>query len=177
MSVRAGGTPPSGVGSGTVGQAVAPAVRTLTPTPPPTTPPTTPGSSDGLCRVDLFAGSCRRRTHKDRGPWDEPPAGPVCALDSRGSSRRLPGEDPAAAPEKEQLLELGNRAASRAGAPHRWVIPPLSTPALVMEVQGREGWPEEGWWMGWAGEAQPRIGVGTEGRTDRTWFDSAVRVL
>lgn len=134
-------------------------------------PPTTPGSSDGLCRVDLFAGSCRQQTHKDRGPWDAAPAGPVCAPtpeEAQGGCQ----EDPAAAPGEGAAPGAGKPAASRAGAPHRWVIPPLSTPALVMEVQGAgEGWPEEGWVEGWAGEAQPRIGVGTEGRTDRTWFD------
>lgn len=131
--------------------------------PLPPSPPPTPGSSDGLCRVGLFTGSCRRGTCGDRGPWDTAPAGPVCAPtpeEAKGGCQ----EDPAAAPGEGAAPGAGEPAASGAGAPHRWVVPPYSAPALGMEVQGAgEGWAE--------GRGPAQAGGGDRGRTDRTQLD------
>lgn len=133
------------------------------PLPPPR--PTTPGSSDGLCHVGLFTGSCRRGTRGDRGPWDAAPAGPVCAPtpeEAQGGCQ----EDPAAAPGEGAAPGAGKPAASGAGAPYRWVIPPHSAPALGMEVQGAgQGWPEEGW-AEWGGPAQAGGGDRRKDRQD-----------
>lgn len=133
------------------------------PLPPPR--PTTPGLSDGLCHVGLFAGSCRRGTRGDRGPWDAAPAGPVCAPtpeEAQGGCQ----EDPAAPPGEGAAPGAGKPAASRAGAPHWWVIPPHSAPALGMDVQGAaQGWPEEGW-AERGGPAQPGVGDRRKNRQD-----------
>ena len=71
--------------------------------------------------------------------------------------------------EKEQLLELGNRLRAELGHLTGGSFPP--TPPLLWgwmcRVQRRAG-PRR---AGRSGEAQPSLGLGTEGRTDRTQLD------
>lgn len=128
------------------------------PLPPP--PPPTPGS------FDVSAVWVCSQVPADGGPVGKEDRGtqPLQVLSVPRLQRKL---KEAARKilrlrlEKEQLLELGNRLRAELGHLTGGSFPP--TPPLLWgwrcRVQGRAGLRR----AGWRGEAQPRLGLGTEG--------------